>query len=103
MTSRAVVYEVATLARHFKAEIILLHIVTPPGHLPGMPIHGHELTERDWHVAAARARPTARGRFIPYCWVNGGEGMKRRRSSRYSRIYMLLRMWSSTTETCVSG
>jgi nucleotide-binding universal stress UspA family protein len=47
MTSRAVVYEVATLARHFKSEIILLHVVTPPGHLPGMPSHGHELTEHD--------------------------------------------------------
>jgi nucleotide-binding universal stress UspA family protein len=50
MTSRAVACEVATLARRFESEIVLLHVVTPPGHLPGMPMHEHELTERDRHV-----------------------------------------------------
>jgi nucleotide-binding universal stress UspA family protein len=54
MTSRAVACEVATLARRFKSEIVLLHVVTPPGHLPGMPMHEHELTERDRHVEAIR-------------------------------------------------
>jgi nucleotide-binding universal stress UspA family protein len=54
MTSRAVVYEVSVLARRFKSEITLLHVVTPPGHLPGMPMHGHDLTERDWHAGIIR-------------------------------------------------
>ena len=54
MTSRAVASEVATFARRFKAEIVLLHVVTPPGHLPGMPMHEHELTERDRQVETVR-------------------------------------------------
>jgi nucleotide-binding universal stress UspA family protein len=54
MTARGVAYEAATLARRFKSEIILLHVVTPPGHLPAMPLHGHDLTERDWHVGSIR-------------------------------------------------
>jgi nucleotide-binding universal stress UspA family protein len=54
MRSRAVVCEVAAFARHFKSEIILLHIVKPPGHLPGMPMHEHDLSERDRHVESIR-------------------------------------------------
>src|SRR5665213_2159078 len=54
MTSRAVAYEAAILARRFKSEIILLHVVTPPGHLPGLPLHRHDLTEHDWHTETIR-------------------------------------------------
>jgi nucleotide-binding universal stress UspA family protein len=54
ITSRAVVYEVATLARRFKSEIILLHVVAPPGLLPGILSHGHDVTERDWHAGSVR-------------------------------------------------
>jgi nucleotide-binding universal stress UspA family protein len=54
MTARAVAYEVAAFARRFKAEIVLLHVVTPPGHLPGMPMHEHELTEHDRQLEAIK-------------------------------------------------
>ena len=54
MTSRAVAYEVATIAQRFKSEIVLLHIVTPPGHVPGLPMHEHNLSERDRHVESIR-------------------------------------------------
>jgi nucleotide-binding universal stress UspA family protein len=54
ITSRAVVCQAATLARRFKSEIILLHVVRRPSHLSGMPLHGHDLTERDWHAGTIR-------------------------------------------------
>jgi nucleotide-binding universal stress UspA family protein len=54
MTAHGVANEAATLARRFKSEIILLHVVTPPGHVPGMPMHGPALTEQDRHVDAIK-------------------------------------------------
>jgi nucleotide-binding universal stress UspA family protein len=53
-TPHALACQAATLARRFKSEIILLHVVTPPGHLPGMPMHGQDLTERDRQVGSIR-------------------------------------------------
>jgi nucleotide-binding universal stress UspA family protein len=53
-TPHALACQAATLARRFKSEIILLHVVTPPGHLPGMPMHEHALTERDWQVESIK-------------------------------------------------
>lgn len=54
LTSHRVAIEVATLARRFDSEIILLHVVTPSGHLPGMPILRHALTEEDRQVSAIK-------------------------------------------------
>jgi len=42
--------QAAILARHFKAEIILLHIVAPRGHLSRALAHGHETIESDGHA-----------------------------------------------------
>jgi nucleotide-binding universal stress UspA family protein len=54
LTSPAVACQAATLARHFGSEIILLNVVEPPGHLPGMPMHGHDLTDEDRHVGTVK-------------------------------------------------
>lgn len=54
ITTGGVAHEAAMLARHFTAEIILLHVVTPPGHLPGMPMHRHALTENDRKSGAVK-------------------------------------------------
>jgi len=46
-TSRYVVGQGACLARHFHAEMILLHVVTPLDYPAGMLESGHEITARD--------------------------------------------------------
>jgi nucleotide-binding universal stress UspA family protein len=47
LTGTGIAREAAALARHYTSEIILLHVVVPPGHPPGLPVHTHELTERE--------------------------------------------------------
>jgi nucleotide-binding universal stress UspA family protein len=42
-TSLTVFHQAATLARHFHAEIVLLHVVTPRSHAAGVPHPGHDL------------------------------------------------------------
>jgi nucleotide-binding universal stress UspA family protein len=49
-TSRHVVSEAAWLARRFRAEIVLLHVVTPLSYPAGFLESGHELTARDLHA-----------------------------------------------------
>jgi nucleotide-binding universal stress UspA family protein len=49
-TSRHVVQQAAWLARRFRAEIILLHVVTPLNYPAGMLESGHEITARDLHA-----------------------------------------------------
>ena len=46
-TSRHVVEQAAWLARRFRAEIILLHVVTPLSYPAGVLERGHEITARD--------------------------------------------------------
>ena len=45
-----VVHQAAFLARHFHAEIILLHVVTSVSYPAGLLESGHELTARDLHA-----------------------------------------------------
>ena len=45
--SRHVVQQAAWLARHFHAEVILLHVVTPFSYPAGVFESGHEITARD--------------------------------------------------------
>jgi nucleotide-binding universal stress UspA family protein len=54
ITSRAVADQAATLARRFGSEIILLHVVAPPGSLHGLLTYGHDLTDADRLVAGVR-------------------------------------------------
>jgi len=49
--SMGVVHQAAYLARHFKSEIVLLHVVTPLRYPAGFLEQGHELTARDLHAA----------------------------------------------------
>ena len=49
-TSRHVVHQAAWLARRFRAEVILLHIVTPLSYPTGMLEGGHEIAARDLHA-----------------------------------------------------
>jgi nucleotide-binding universal stress UspA family protein len=49
-TAARVVHQTAFLARHFNAEVILLHVVTPVSYPAGVLERGHELTERDLHA-----------------------------------------------------
>ena len=49
-TSRRVVDQAGWLARHFHAEVILLHVVTPLDYPAGMLESGHEITARDLHA-----------------------------------------------------
>jgi nucleotide-binding universal stress UspA family protein len=49
-TSRQVVHQAAWLARHFHAEMILLHVVTPLSYPAGVLESGHEITARDLHA-----------------------------------------------------
>ena len=49
-TSRHVVSEAAWLARRFRAEIVLLHVVTPLSYPAGFLESGHEITARDLHA-----------------------------------------------------
>jgi nucleotide-binding universal stress UspA family protein len=46
-----VVQQTAFLARHFRSEVILLHVVTPLSYPTGVLESGHELTARDLHAA----------------------------------------------------
>jgi nucleotide-binding universal stress UspA family protein len=48
-TSRHVMQQAAWLARRFRAELILLHVVTPLSYPAGMLESGHEITARDLH------------------------------------------------------
>src|SRR5580658_8841777 len=45
--SLPVIHQAATLARHFHAEIAMLHAVTPLSHAAGVPDHGPELARWD--------------------------------------------------------
>ena len=49
-TSTRVVHHAAWLARHFHAEVILLHVVTPLAYPSGILESGHEITARDLHA-----------------------------------------------------
>jgi nucleotide-binding universal stress UspA family protein len=49
-TSRNVAHQAAWLARPFRTEIILLHVVTPLSYRAGMLESGHEITARDLHA-----------------------------------------------------
>ena len=49
-TSRHVVQQAAWLARRLRAEIILLHVVTPLSYPVGLLEDGHEITARDLHA-----------------------------------------------------
>lgn len=49
-SSMAVVHQAAYLARHFKSEIILLHVVTPLSYPAGILEGGHAITARDLHA-----------------------------------------------------
>ena len=49
-TSRHVVHQAAWLARRLRAEIILLHVVTPLSYPAGLLEGGHEITARDLHA-----------------------------------------------------
>ena len=49
-TSRHVVHQAAWLARHFHAEIILLHVVPPLSYPAGALESGDEITARDLHA-----------------------------------------------------
>ena len=53
--SRRAVKQAAYLSRHFHAEIILLHVVTPEDYPAGMFERGHEITARDLHAEIVRA------------------------------------------------
>jgi hypothetical protein len=58
--------ETATLARRFTSEIILLHVVMPPGHVAGMPVHGGDLTARDRDEGTVRqGREDLEQAFLP--------------------------------------
>src|ERR1700723_1897828 len=48
--SQRIAHEAAWLARHFQAEIILLHVVTPLSYPRGLLETGHEITARDLHA-----------------------------------------------------
>jgi nucleotide-binding universal stress UspA family protein len=45
--SLPVIHQAAILARHFHAEIVMLHAVTPLSHAAGVPDHGPELSRWD--------------------------------------------------------
>ncbi len=47
----AVLHQAATLARHFNAEILLLHVVTARSHEAGVPLDSHAMA--DWDLLAA--------------------------------------------------
>jgi nucleotide-binding universal stress UspA family protein len=49
-TSRHVVHQAAWLARRLRAEIVLLHVVTPLSYPAGWLEGGHEITARDLHA-----------------------------------------------------
>ena len=49
-TSRHVVHQAAWLACRFRAEMILLHVVTPLSYPAGVLEGGHEITARDLHA-----------------------------------------------------
>ena len=53
-TSRHVVSQAAWLARRLRAEIILLHVVTPLSYPAGVLESGHEITARDLHTQVVR-------------------------------------------------
>jgi nucleotide-binding universal stress UspA family protein len=48
--AQRVVHQAAFLARHFNAEILLLHVVPPLSYPYGILERGHDLTERDLHA-----------------------------------------------------
>jgi nucleotide-binding universal stress UspA family protein len=52
--TRRVVRQVAFLARHFRSEIILLHVLTPLSYPAGIWGLGHVLTEHDLHANTVR-------------------------------------------------
>lgn len=49
-TSRHVIHQAAWLARRFRAEVILLHVVTPFDYPSGVLESGHQITVRDLHA-----------------------------------------------------
>ena len=49
-TSRHVLQQAAWLARRLRAEIILLHVVTPLSYPAGLLESGHEMTAGDLHA-----------------------------------------------------
>ncbi len=98
ITAQRVAYEAAILARRFQAEIILLHVVTPPGHVPGMPIHGHALSEQDWQVGAIKeARqnldqallPELEGRSVRRLLHNGDPAREIIRTAREENVDLI--------------
>jgi nucleotide-binding universal stress UspA family protein len=53
-TSLHVVHQAAALARHFHAEIVMLHVMTPLSHAAGVPASGPQLTA--WDLVAEVVR-----------------------------------------------
>jgi len=51
LASLVVLRQAATMARHFHAEIVLLHVATPLSHAAGVPADPHEM--QNWDLLAA--------------------------------------------------
>ena len=47
IASLGVIHQAATLARHFKSEIVMLHVATPKSHAAGVPQESHEPADSD--------------------------------------------------------
>lgn len=46
-TSLHVIHQAAAIARHFRSEIVMLHVLTPQSHLAGVPESAPELARWD--------------------------------------------------------
>ena len=54
LASLDVIHQAATLARHFHAEIVIVHVVTTRSYAAGVPEDSHELA--DWDLLAVISR-----------------------------------------------
>jgi nucleotide-binding universal stress UspA family protein len=54
VASLDVIHQAATLARHFRSEIVILHVVTAQSHVAGVPEDSREMA--DWDLLAAIIR-----------------------------------------------
>jgi nucleotide-binding universal stress UspA family protein len=54
VASLGVIHQAATLARHFRSEIVMLHVVTAQSHAAGVPEDSREMA--DWDLLAAIIR-----------------------------------------------
>ena len=51
LASLSVIHQAATLAHHFKSEIVILHVMTAQSHAAGVPEDSRDLAE--WDLLAA--------------------------------------------------